>query len=93
MKNHERGALYLVCPVHGTDRTSGHHQNHLDQWVENNMIGAEPIPDTSPEQPAPVPDTVPPANTDRKPDGPEPTPKGPGFLSRANKQLGAWFDE
>ena len=94
MKNHERGALYLVCPVHGVDRTSGHHQKALDEWIEQNAINPEQPPEPSPEppEPAPEPENPPkPANPPEPPEPkPEPKPKKPGFFRSALDQFSEW---
>jgi hypothetical protein len=100
MKNHERGALYLVCPVHGVDRTSGHHQKALDDWIEKNSIkpGTEPEqkPEPIPEhpEPAPEPENHPkPAGKPGAPEPePEPEPKKPGFWRAAAAQFSGWWE-
>ena len=48
-KNHDAGALFLVCPVHGVDRAQGAKaQRELDAWVTTNQGGAEPGPEQGP---------------------------------------------
>jgi len=77
MKDHDRGALYLVCPVHGVDRTSGKHQAALDEWIEQNRVESRPDPAPTPEPdpaPTPEPDPSPTPEPDPAPAaaGPEP---------------------
>ena len=49
-KNHERGAMYIVCPRH-TQPLRG-----VDDYIGANMV-AEPVPDQEPAGPATVTDT------------------------------------
>lgn len=87
MKNHDKGAQYLVCPVHGVDRVAAKFQPALDDFIANNGISTEKIPEPKPGPepviaPAPVPETVPVPEPE-----PEPPETGPGFLVSANKEL------
>ena len=77
MKDHDRGALYLVCPVHGVDRTSGKHQAALDEWIEQNRVESRPDPAPTPEpdpSPTPEPDPAPAAAGPEPATDPEPAP-------------------
>ena len=56
-KSHDRGALYLVCPVHGVDKVHGAGpQAEMDRWVaqheisEGEAIEPETIEARGPEQ-------------------------------------------
>jgi hypothetical protein len=87
IKNHPRGALFLVCPVHGPDRAQGAQaQEAMDDWITDHAIaeGAGEKPEPGPKVPEPEePAAARPV--------PEPSREGPGFLSRllkaGNEQL------
>lgn len=99
-KDHERGALYLVCPVHGVDRAmNAAQQALLDDYIDKHR--AESGPDTGPAQ-APAQDRpVPAPEGGGKPEGkpaglaPEPAPddEGSGFVSKAAKELEDWLND
>lgn len=55
-KDHESGARYLVCPVHGVDRAIGKHKAALESWIDENE--ALQVKTVTPE-PAPKPTTEP----------------------------------
>jgi hypothetical protein len=89
VKNHDRGALFLVCPVHGPDRAQGAKaQTAIDEWITDHAIaeGAEKVPESVPEQVQDGAEKVPKVPEPEKPAAarvvPEPSRKGPGFLSR-----------
>ena len=91
MKNHDLGAQYLVCPVHGVDRVAAKFQAALDDFIANNEIESEKNPEPEPV-PAPVVAPVPEPRAGSGPvpvpvPVPEPPETGPGFLSSANKEL------
>ena len=104
MKDHDRGALYLVCPVHGVDRTSGKHQAALDEWIEQHRIESRPDPAPTPEPgpapaeagPEPAADPEPaPALEQPGPEpepAPEPKPKRRGFLAGALDEFRGWME-
>ena len=104
MKDHDRGALYLVCPVHGVDRTSGKHQAALDEWIEQNRVESRPDPAPTPEPdpapaaagPEPAADPEPaPALEQPGPEpepAPEPKPKRRGFLAGALDEFRGWME-
>ena len=62
-KSHERGARYLVCPVHGVDRAHGAGpQGALDEWIDANQITAFDYPRMAPDDeaaPEPEPEPIP----------------------------------
>jgi len=104
MKDHDRGALYLVCPVHGVDRTSGKHQAALDEWIEQNRVESRPDtaptpePDPAPAAAGPEPAADPepaPALEQPGPEpepAPEPKPKRRGFLAGALDEFRGWME-
>lgn len=82
MKNHERGALYLVCPRHGTDKApAARFQPELDQWIADNtpepQEGPEPGPEPAPAPPPAVPEPAP-------QEGPAPGRRRAGFFAWLN---------
>lgn len=96
MKNHENGALYLVCPVHGVDRTSGKSQEPLDQWIDKNKITSSQVPAEKPEDSGAVtkPESV--AEPAKKPEPSETDPaqdsQGSGFLKDADDAFEKWME-
>ena len=78
-KNHESGARYLDCPLHGVDRAQGAtQQKHMDEWIDTHQVPEKPE-----IKPKPKAETKP----EKKP---EPSPKqsdNDDFLSTADKQL------
>jgi len=92
-KNHERGALYLVCPVHGRLSANGaRYKEKMGEWISNNMQpfqepGQEPAPEPVPE-PVPEPETNPVAVLATVPaEVPEKPGKGRSFWSGAGSEL------
>jgi len=92
MKNHDRGAMYLVCPDCGTDRVSGAKpQAALDAWIDENR--ADSGPDDGPDKGLEVPEQNEPPAEPETPASTEPPPKpGPGFFQQANAQLEQFFE-
>jgi len=87
-KSHERGAIYLVCPVHGVDKVHGAGpQSELDRWVDEHQEGPELEPEQGrgmpPELPEPIPEPKPaPRRAVMIPEpAPEPRRAGAGFFA------------
>ncbi len=95
MKDHERGALYLVCPEHGVDKAaSGRAQELLNKWVQDNTINPEVEPAPAPENPEQNPEPEKQPEPAPAPENQEPAPaKKGGFWNKAAAQFGAWLED
>lgn len=94
-KNHDRGARYLDCPVHGVQGAFGKQQKFLDNWIDDNEIkpeqSLEPVPEIPEPEPEPSPEPVAEIPDAEPEQSPEPSPEVPekkgGFFSDLNKSL------